>query len=73
MKPTLKAEYVREYKLKYPNHSNYTLARLLNKEHPLLFDNIEATRSSIRYYTGNNGHRNRKFKTPFYDELRKQI
>lgn len=71
--PTIKAQYIREYILKYPKHSNYNIARLLCLEHPMLFDNLEKTRSAIRYYKGKNGDGNRKYKTAFYDELRKQV
>ena len=73
MKPTLKAKYIRDYKLKYQTHSDFTIARLLVKEHPMLFDDVEKTRNNIRYYKGALGNKNRKAKTAFYGELRKQI
>ena len=71
--PTLKAQYIREYILKYKKHSDYNIARLLVSQHPLLFEDMEKTRSQIRYYKGHRGNKERKKKTAVYDELRKQI
>lgn len=72
-KPTVKAIIIREYLLKYPNHSKLSLAKLIVKEHPMLFDDVESARSGIRHYTGTNGNYKRKYKTAFYEELRKPI
>lgn len=71
--PTINAQYIREYILKYPKHSDYNIARLLCLEHPMLFEDMEKTRSMVRYYKGSHGNKDRKNKTAFYDELRKQV
>jgi predicted phosphodiesterase len=54
-KPTIKQKIVREYIKKFPNTSNYALARKILKEQPLEFDNVENIRTIIRYVTGSNG------------------
>jgi len=72
-KPSLIADIIREYLLKYPLHSKKNLAKLLYSERPMLFKDVEYARSMIRYYTGNMGDIKRKSKTAYYDELRKQI
>ena len=59
-KPTLKQKIVREYVKKFPNTSNYTLAKKILKENALEFDNVENIRSMIRYVTGNNGYEKNK-------------
>ena len=71
--PTQIANVIREYLLKYPLHSKKSIAKLLHKEHPMLFSNSEHARKTVRYYTGTSGYRDRKYKTAYYDELRKPI
>lgn len=69
--PTQRADIIREYLLKYPLHSKKAIGKLLYKEHPLLFNSDEYSRTLIRYYTGNAGIKQRNRKTAYYDELRK--
>lgn len=45
-------EIVCEYLEKYPHLMKLTLARVIYKEHPEAFANIESVRKMIRYYTG---------------------
>ena len=45
---------------KHPDADNRTLARLLLDKYPQEFSNLEQARSSVRYYRGNSGNRNRK-------------
>ena len=58
--PTLKNEIVRKYVSKFPNTSNYVLAKKILKENPLEFDNVENIRTMIRYVTGNCGRKDNK-------------
>ena len=44
-----------KYLTKYNDKPTLTLAKLIYKEHPALFTNIEAVRSMIRYRRGNKG------------------
>ena len=50
-----KGEIVCEYIRKYPTIQKLTLARLIFKERPEAFRDVEDCRSVIRYYTGANG------------------
>lgn len=59
-KPTLKQKIVREYVSKFPNASNYVLAKKILKENSLEFDNVENIRTMIRYVTGNCGRKDNK-------------
>ncbi len=43
------------YLSKYPYAGKLTLAKILHKEEPALFPDVEAARASIRYYTGATG------------------
>jgi len=49
-----------EYVEKYPKHGSLTIARLLIKDHPLLYTSLNSARSSVRAVRGTNGKRNRK-------------
>jgi hypothetical protein len=57
---TIIGNIVKEYLLKYPSISSYNLSKLLLKDIPDLFNDLEKTRSVIRYYRGANGSFNRK-------------
>jgi predicted phosphodiesterase len=59
-KPTLKNKIIREYIKKFPNTSNYALAKKILKEHPLEFNSAENIRTIIRYVTGNSGIKDSK-------------
>jgi len=48
-----------EYLDKYQDMPHKTMAKLMHKERPKLFVTLEQARSSIRYYKGRNGTRNR--------------
>ena len=59
--PTLKTEKAREIVKLFGHNTNKTsLARMLKKENPLIYDNIEQARSAIKYVTGNAGNRDKK-------------
>ena len=47
----LALEYLREY----PDMPSRTMARLMRKEHPKVYPNIEDARSKLRYYRGRSG------------------
>jgi len=53
MKRKTKAEIVREYADKFPDHGNRTLASLVCSENPNLFPTLEAARSTVRGVRGN--------------------
>lgn len=55
-----KTSAVRALVAKYKDLPTKSLARLIYKLHPMWFDNAEAARSSVRYWRGNVGARNRK-------------
>jgi hypothetical protein len=48
-----KREVVRDYIKKYPKLPNASLARLILKKEPLLYDNTESIRTEIRTILGN--------------------
>lgn len=50
-----------EYIARFPNTNSLTLARKLYKDNPSLFANCEHARTSIRYYRGQLGKKNRKY------------
>ena len=50
-----KHELVADYIRQYPNFPNLKLARIIYKEHNLLFNNIESVRTTIRSLQGKNG------------------
>lgn len=59
-KNTVKAQITKDYIKKYPKLSRAALSRLLVKDHPLVFNNVEEARTRIRYYTGQSGEKHRK-------------
>lgn len=63
-KQSPKGIVVNEYLEKYPELPLLTLAKLIYKEHPALFRDVEAIRRMLRDYTGRCGNKRRKYK-PF--------
>ena len=59
MSATLAGQLAYEYLKKFPDIKSRTLARLLRKEHPLVFASVEQARSAVRYLRGRNGDLNR--------------
>ena len=59
-KPYRPSDIVRRYLREYPEHGSLTLARLIMKEHPLIYTNIEGCRGAVRRYRGRQGQKNRK-------------
>lgn len=57
----IQKEVVRDYLRMYPKLPKQTLARLIMKEQPNLFNTLEQARSSIRLHTGAHGKRNHKY------------
>lgn len=57
--PGIAGEVVREILAKCPNIANLTLARILARDHPALFKDVEAARLKIRYHRGSQGVLNR--------------
>ena len=56
-----KSQLCREYRTKYGiEMPTKTLARIMYKEHPLLFTNIEDARARLRVIEGKSGDKNRK-------------
>jgi len=60
MDETLKGEIVKSYLKKFPKTAHLTLAKKIVSETGLVFDSVEQCRGIIRYYTGDNGEKNRK-------------
>jgi predicted phosphodiesterase len=58
---TTKGEVVREYLAMFPKSSKKGIARLLVKEHPLLFHSIDQARILIRSHTGTSGKHAKKY------------
>lgn len=50
---------VQKYCDKYPNMADLTLARKIYKDKPLLFKDVEAARTRVRYYRGHSGDNHR--------------
>lgn len=58
---SLSAETARAYRKKHGKKMpNLKLARIMYKENPLLFKNLDAARSRLRYIEGQSGNANRK-------------
>ncbi len=55
-----KSDICREFRIKYPDLPTLTLARILYKEHPMVFSNIEAARTRLRHIEGKSGDKHRK-------------
>lgn len=58
-KLTKTGQVAREYCQKHPTVSNRMLARMLYRDHPLLFSDVEHARTTIRHKRGANGQPNR--------------
>lgn len=56
----LTGQVVKEYLKKFPNTKSLTLSRIIYKENPELFKNVEAVRTQVRYYRGAKGATARK-------------
>lgn len=57
-KPTNKNTIIRQLIAKFPGITKTDLARKAMHDHPLIFDDLEATRSIVRYVTGTCGSSN---------------
>ncbi len=57
---SVSSQLVIEYLKKFPKSSKSAIARLLHKEHPLIFHTVEVARSSIRHRTGCKGKAQRE-------------
>lgn len=60
-KATYKSEIVKEYILRYSEFSTLQIAKILHKEHPIDFPQLEAARSSVRVYRGEFDKNSRKY------------
>lgn len=56
---TITGEIVKKYLKDYPEMAKLTLAKLIYKENSQAFSSVEHVRSSIRYYSGQMGKKNR--------------
>lgn len=52
---SIKGDVAVEYLKKFPKNSKISIARMLTKKYPLLFHNVESTRTMLRTYTGSIG------------------
>jgi len=52
-------ELAQQYLRKYQSTSTLQISRILQKEHPLIFEDIEHARDIVRYYRGAHGKQNR--------------
>lgn len=64
MSVTVLGELTKEYLRKYPSYGSTRIARLLFKEFPVEFGNIEKARRIIRYYRGSTGIKDRTHLSP---------
>lgn len=55
VKPGIGANVVADYVKRYPTMPKQTIARLIMKEHPGLFNTLGACRDRVKYYTGAHG------------------
>ena len=58
--PTRAGELVMEYLSEMPDASSRTIARLLRKNHPKQFASVEKARTTVRYYRGRCGKKDRE-------------
>lgn len=56
-----KSDLAKSYRKKYPDYPTLKLARIMYNENNLLFKDVNAARSSLRYIEGKAGKYNRKF------------
>jgi predicted phosphodiesterase len=61
-----KKDICRSYIKKFPNFPNAKLSRIILKENPLMFDNVENIRTMIRSITGNLGQNKHKKDAEFH-------
>jgi len=59
-KPKPEAKIILEALTKYPNHPSLTLAKMIYKNNPEAFKNLETVRSHLRYYRGQSGTKDQK-------------
>jgi predicted phosphodiesterase len=57
---TAQGDLVRQYLERFTGSPKQAIARVLARDHPEVFKDVEAARASIRYYTGNKGRTMRK-------------
>lgn len=55
---TYKSDIIKEYLEKYADFSTLQITKILNKDYPADFPNIESTRSSVRRYRGESSKKN---------------
>jgi len=55
-------EVIGEYIRKFPGSAKQSIARALFKDHPEIFSSVESAREKLRYRTGCQGERQRKFR-----------
>ena len=67
-KTTYAGQLVKEYLAKFPKTPHMTLAKKIYSENPEAFIDAENVRTRIRYYTGNQGKKNREFAEDFKTE-----
>jgi len=56
----IKLEIVKAYLEEFRNYPSKTIARIIAKRHPMIFDGIEDARDKVRYLRGNYGETARK-------------
>lgn len=61
-----KTDICRSYIKKFPNMPNAKMARIILKENPLMFEDVERIRTMIRKITGNSGTNKMKKDAEFY-------
>jgi predicted phosphodiesterase len=54
-------DLAKQYLRRYSTTSTLQIARILSKEHPLIFGDIEQARQVVRYYRGAQGKENRQY------------
>jgi predicted phosphodiesterase len=59
-KTSSRTELAKSYILKYPNHNNTQIAKLLFDDYPHIFSTVESARSLVRTLVGKNGEKLRE-------------
>ena len=57
----MNSQIAREYRLKFPDMPNLTLARVMYKENVSVFKDVDSARSALRYIEGKKGARDKKY------------
>jgi len=57
----MNSQIAREYRLKYPDMPNLTLARVMYNENVSVFPSVDSARTALRYIEGKLGARNKKY------------